>query len=246
MADAKLLSSVKGMEMMGAPTSDQSYAELHVRTSIGDQFTFRDVPHDTTPYDLLAALAERYPDTFVLRPNVVVDLVVDSVTSRLELSAALGGQGVSDGANLDIASTAGGGGFPLESMLEAAGGAALLPFLTAFVTKAGQDAYDQVRKLITPGKRAHAKAQIVEQGDVTIVDVDAKIVLRIQGSTSRPAEVGEPDPPTLPLRSERSRRKHWILYAWNPASREWERYRIDAPPADGIELHRRAVERNHP
>lgn len=130
--------------------------------------------------------------------------------------------------SLDDAATAdddhGDGRGATEIILGALGGSALLPFIQAVATKAGEDAYKLVRDKLSRRGRRSAETEIREAGTITLADEKTRVVLQLpQPLTSEMAT--RLDSVRLPVR-----RTGWLLVSWNPVVRQWVVEEIPEPP----------------
>lgn len=118
----------------------------------------------------------------------------------------------------------GGGRGATEIILAALGGSALLPFVQAVATKAGEDVYKLVRDKLSRRGRKNATAEIRAAGTITLADERARVVLRLpQPLTTEMAT--RLDSVRLP-----ARRIGWLLVSWNPVVRQWVVEEIPEPP----------------
>ncbi|MFB9359213.1 hypothetical protein [Actinoplanes nipponensis] len=102
-----------------------------------------------------------------------------------------------------------------ELILGALAGSALLPFLQAVATKAGEDAYQAIRGRLSWRSRRGARAELREAGVVSLAARDARVVLQLPERVT----------PVMAARLENVRlpvdRTGWAVVSWDEAQSRW-------------------------
>ncbi|MET7649885.1 hypothetical protein [Streptomyces sp. NPDC005486] len=217
--------------------TDGTYRRLRVFTPAQEPYECTDVPHGTTPAEIATALysVAGLGDLGNRRPRTIIDLAEEDASfRRLDPAIPLAEQGVSDGAALNVYPEATAGGGPIEIVLGAVVGAALVPFVQAISTKAGEEAYAAVRKLL--GRRA-----ALGDEDIMLGDRRKKVVLRVPVDALRasPPETGL----GLPDGEAHSSAGRWHVVTWDPTTNRWGEERLDAPPPGTVFVRRRWLSR---
>lgn len=65
-----------------------------------------------------------------------------------------------------------------ELLLGILSGSALLPFIQAIATKAGEDVYKKISGLLSRNHQMQAVSELKESGTITLVDSECRVVLR--------------------------------------------------------------------
>ncbi|MBB5840943.1 hypothetical protein [Kribbella italica] len=114
----------------------------------------------------------------------------------------------------------------VELLLGALAGSALLPFVQAMATKAGEDVYGKIRDRLSRRHRKQAKAALETKGSVIIADDETRLVLQLPSTTteSMAARLGTVRVPAT--------RDGWLLVRWDPMAGEWQTHRCDPPTTD--------------
>ena len=208
-----------------------TYQCLYVDAPDGSWFELRGVPGSTLPSEITKTVLQQLGrhDTEAM-PRCIVD-VADPESGRdrrLVADTPLRDQSVQDGARLRIGIEASAGGGTIEAFLAFAGAGVLLPFVTTFSSKVGEEAYNQVRKLLSLRTRSRAKRQILQGDQVVVADGGAKVILRIG--------VDEPTGQSQPEEAA-----GWEQFTWDPRSGYWHREQVAAPPPGALRVgrHRR-------
>ncbi|MGW0587628.1 hypothetical protein [Streptosporangium sp. NPDC002607] len=117
-----------------------------------------------------------------------------------------------------------------EMLLGALAGSALLPFLQAVATKAGEDLYTRIRDLLSGESRERARTSIAEAGHVTLADQGSKTIVRL------PADL--PADAAAALRALRlpPAEPGWRVVYWDGAHRVWVCHEVDAPPRGALRV----------
>lgn len=117
-----------------------------------------------------------------------------------------------------------------ELLLGALAGSALLPFVQAIATKAGEDVYQMLRDKLPRKGRRDAKAEIRVAGTVTVTAPRSRVVLQLPERIT----------PTMAARLENVRlpvdRPDWLLVAWDEAQGSWIVQSVPEPPATASSL----------
>jgi hypothetical protein len=124
----------------------------------------------------------------------------------------------------------------VELLLGALAGSALLPFIQAIATKAGEDVYGKIRDKLSRRHRKQAKSALRAKGTVTIADDEARLILQLPSTmtATMAARLGNVRvPPT---------RDGWLLVRWDPTYAEWQAHPCDPPTPDEVI----EVGQNHP
>ncbi|NUT48648.1 MAG: hypothetical protein HOV94_15275 [Saccharothrix sp.] len=111
-----------------------------------------------------------------------------------------------------------------ELILGVLTGSALLPFVQALATKAGEDVYQLVRAKLTRRARKRAEAELAEAGTVTVADQDRRVVLELPATMSA-AMSAKLDDVRLPVRPE-----GWLLVRWDEGRSRWVVEQHPEPP----------------
>lgn len=115
-----------------------------------------------------------------------------------------------------------------ELLIGALAGSALLPFIQAMATRAGEDAYELIRGRLSREGRRRAREEIRAAGTVTVADRGSRVVLQLP-RTVDPAMAARLDRVRLP-----ARRTGWLLIRWDAGRAEWlVETRAEPPPAAG-------------
>ncbi len=116
----------------------------------------------------------------------------------------------------------------VELLLGALAGSALLPFLQAIATKAGEDVYGKIRDKLSRRDRKKTKDQLNTSGTVTISDPDSQLILQFPSTMTE----------SMTTRLENLRvpvvRDTWFLVSWNPAQAEWQWQPCDPPAPENV------------
>lgn len=209
--------------------ADRSYRLLRVFGPSWQPYECSDVPHGTTPAEIAAAILSAEGAKPRHRRTHIDLRQEDGSWARLNPAVPLGEQGVSDSAKLHVCpeSTAGGS---VELMLGALVGGAIVPFVQAISTKAGEDAYAAVRRLL--GQRT-----TMSDEDIVLGDRSKKVVLRV------PKEALRSSPPEteldLSVGGANSSTGRWQVVTWDPTTNRWSEELLDAPPPDTVFVRRR-------
>ncbi|MEV0004157.1 hypothetical protein AB0H28_18005 [Micromonospora sp. NPDC050980] len=111
-----------------------------------------------------------------------------------------------------------------ELILGALAGSALLPFLQAVATKAGEDAYQAIRDRLPRRGRRGAQAELDDSGVVSLAARDARVVLQL------PERVTQ----VMAARLENVRlpvdRTGWAVVSWDEARSRWVVEHAAEPP----------------
>ena len=116
----------------------------------------------------------------------------------------------------------------VELLLGALAGSALLPFVQAIATKAGEDVYAKIRDKLSRRHRKQAKSTLRTKGTVTIADDESRLILQLPSTmtASMAARLGD-------LRVS-STREDWLLVRWDPTHAEWQSYPCDPPVSEEV------------
>jgi hypothetical protein len=116
----------------------------------------------------------------------------------------------------------------VELLLGALAGSALLPFVQAMATKAGEDVYGKIRDKLSRRHRKQAKSALRAKGTVTIADDDARLLLQLPSTmtASMAARLGNVRVP--------SSHDGWLLVRWDPVRSEWQAHPCDPPTSDEV------------
>lgn len=116
----------------------------------------------------------------------------------------------------------------VELLLGALAGSALLPFVQAIATKAGEDVYGKIRDKLSRRDRKQAKSAMNARGTVTIADPAKRVVLQLPSTMSA----------SMTTRLEDLRvpvvRDTWLLVSWDQAHGEWQWETCDPPTAEEV------------
>ncbi|WFE37619.1 hypothetical protein [Micromonospora sp. WMMD998] len=111
-----------------------------------------------------------------------------------------------------------------ELILGALAGSALLPFLQAVATKAGEDAYQAISDRLPWRNRRKARAELHEAGVVSLAARDARVVLQLPERVT----------PVMAARLENVRlpvdRSGWAVVSWDGAQSRWVVEHTAEPP----------------
>ncbi|MGW6979686.1 hypothetical protein ACWGE1_09580 [Streptomyces sp. NPDC054932] len=105
---------------------------------------------------------------------------------------------------------------------------ALIPFFQAIVTKAGEETYAKIRALLSPAQRAQAEDGRRDEGVVTIIDPESRVIVHLPTSM----ELGD-------LQEIGNLKLRWPWTGWLVVTHDGTGWRIshtDTPPEDGITL----------
>lgn len=116
---------------------------------------------------------------------------------------------------------------PVDILLGALGGAAVLPFVQAIATKGGEDVYAGVKRALSRQARKRAKAEIRDSGTVTLTFPDERLVLCVPARI--PAAMAE----QLTQVRLPARRDEWLRISADRATSRWIVLACDPPEADG-------------
>ncbi|MFF2513876.1 hypothetical protein [Streptomyces sp. NPDC058086] len=208
-----------------------TYPQLFVLGFDGRQFRATEVSHGCLPEELAQAVAaqcELEGDDLAF----VLDAEDDDRQGRrrLVLGIPLSEQGVTDETRLYVGMEAT-AGVTLDLLLGFLGGSALVPFVQAISTKAGEDAYAKVRELLS----RHVQRQPADDEDIVLIHHPSKVALRMPAEASRPsAPRGRDDADE----GEGSSNGEWQVITWNPATGDWHQEACATPPANGIRVRR--------
>jgi hypothetical protein len=116
----------------------------------------------------------------------------------------------------------------VELLLGALAGSALLPFVQAMATKAGEDVYGKIRDKLSRRDRKQAKSALRTKGTVTIADDDARLILQLPSTmtASMAARLGDVRVP--------SPHDGWLLVRWDPSRAEWQAQACDPPTSEEV------------
>ncbi|GAA1528845.1 hypothetical protein GCM10009741_33350 [Kribbella lupini] len=116
----------------------------------------------------------------------------------------------------------------VELLLGALAGSALLPFVQAMATKAGEDVYGKIRDKLSRRHRKQAKSALRTKGTVTIADDDARLILQLPSTmtASMAARLGTVRVP--------SPHDGWLLVRWDPTHAVWQAHPCDPPASDEV------------
>ncbi|MEU1985738.1 hypothetical protein [Nocardia sp. NPDC019395] len=118
-----------------------------------------------------------------------------------------------------------------EILLGALAGSALLPFVQAITTKAGEDAYQLIRSVFTRWtRRRAARADLRRTGVVTLADPATRVALQLP-RTITPTMAVQLDQVRLP-----EQRTAWILIRWDARRTRWLTEECDEPPHPAQDL----------
>ncbi|GIF37482.1 hypothetical protein BC793_104150 [Actinoplanes xinjiangensis] len=111
-----------------------------------------------------------------------------------------------------------------ELILGALAGSALLPFLQAVATRAGEDAYQAIRDRLPWRSRRGARAELKEAGVVSLAARDARVVLQLPERVT----------PVMAARLENVRlpvdRTGWAVVSWDEVQSRWVVELVAEPP----------------
>jgi hypothetical protein len=101
-----------------------------------------------------------------------------------------------------------------ELLLGILSGAALLPFIQAIATKAGEDVYKKISELLSQHQRTQASSELKKSGTVTLVDAECRVVLRLP-ATLAADQIAKIAHIMVP------RGGGWYLVDWNEEQQTW-------------------------
>jgi hypothetical protein len=116
----------------------------------------------------------------------------------------------------------------VELLLGALAGSALLPFVQAIATKAGEDVYGKIRDKLSRRDRKRTKDQLSASGTVTIADPESRLILQLP-STMTASMTARLESLRVPII-----RDTWLLVSWNPAQAEWQWQPCDPPVPENV------------
>ncbi|MGW0507373.1 hypothetical protein [Micromonospora sp. NPDC003241] len=117
-----------------------------------------------------------------------------------------------------------------ELLVGALAGSALLPFVQALATKAGEDVYQMIRDRLSRRARREVQDEIRAEGTVTLTAPGARVVLRLPERVT----------PEMALRLENLHlppyRPGWLLLSWDATQRRWVTTGLSGPPETATSL----------
>ncbi|MFI7024073.1 hypothetical protein ACIBMZ_15310 [Micromonospora sp. NPDC049900] len=117
-----------------------------------------------------------------------------------------------------------------ELLIGALAGSALLPFVQALATKAGEDVYQMIRDRLSRRARRDVRDEIRAEGTVTLTAAAARVVLRLPERVT----------PEMALRLENLHlppyRSGWLLLSWDATQRRWVSTGLSGPPETATSL----------
>lgn len=118
-----------------------------------------------------------------------------------------------------------------EILLGALAGSALVPFLHAIATKAGEDVYGKIRSLLSGHLRTRASSELAKSGTVTLVDPDRRVVLTL------PAHLGPEQAASLAnILVSISADDDWYLVDWDGENCGWRVITSRRRPLQGLDI----------
>ncbi|WTO32903.1 hypothetical protein OG399_45520 [Streptomyces achromogenes] len=117
-----------------------------------------------------------------------------------------------------------------ELLLAALAGSALIPFIQAMATRAGEDLYARVRDLFRSHQRREAERQVATGHHLVLADRQARTILQVPTTIS----VAE----ARALARARTVRQDgaWTLVAWDAEHSQWSVRTVQDPPATAIDV----------
>jgi hypothetical protein len=216
--------------------TDGAFQRLFVGYPAHQLHEMRDVPWATTPKEIGQSVTSSFEEKLDGEPRrrLVIDVRrEDESWERLNPDTPLTEQGVLDGDHLQVSVEATAGGASVDFILGMLGGAALIPFVQAISTKAGEDVYAKVRELL--GRRSQGRP--VNDADIVVGHRRSKVVLRVPVEALQSPTQGEAEEPEHEEEGGEPEAL-WRVITWEPETGHWRWTHLDVPPSETVFVRR--------